>query len=153
MKYNEVMKVEPGTNLVVGDITFPVHKVSDYKTRTNDRWRDLISKAEKAEYVLELQAGDNEVRFWSQILDMPEIEPGVKELDYGGRHFEPVESGTKARVVTKDKEGTVEEDSITSVYADVEDENILFSIERKGEKLFLWYSTLVFDLKSIKVSK
>ena len=152
MKYNEVMKVGPGTVLLVNSELFQVLRVSGYKCRTAS-WLNLAARTSSGgEKVLELSDGD--IRLWRQVFDLSGVSPATESVDYHGHHFEVDESRVRAKTVTRNVAGKdVQEDSVTSVYVDEKDESGLLSIETKGEKLFVWYSNKMVSPKNIKTSK
>lgn len=150
MKCNEVMKVEPGTVLLVGGEPFEVHRVSKYQCRTAS-WLNLVTQTSSGEKVLELS--DGEIRLWQQVFDLSDVSPATDSVDYRGHHFEVDESRVRAKTATRNVAGEIQEDSITSVYVDERDESVLLAIETKGEKLFIWYSDKMVSPKDIKTSK
>lgn len=154
MKYNEVMKVEPGTVLLVGGEPFEVHRVSNYKCRTAS-WLNLIAQTPRGEEVLELSDGG--IRLWRQVFAFAyrnDISPATESVDYRGHYFEVDESRVRAKTITRNVAGEeIQEDSVTSVYVDERDESVLLSIETKGEKFFVWYSDKMISPKNIKMSK
>lgn len=150
MKYSELMKVEPGSILIVNSEPFQVDEVSHYTSRTA-KWFNLVSKPATGEKVLELSDGD--IRLWTQVLDLLDVSPDLDEVDYHGHHFEVDESRVRAEVQTRNAQGELQTElSITSVYVTDDDEDILLSIELKGDKLFVWYSDRTISPKDIKMS-
>ena len=149
MKYNEVMKVEPGTVLLVNGEPFEVHRVSNYQCRTAS-WLNLVMQTLSGEKVLELS--DGKIREWTQVLDMPDAGVEMETVDYHGHHFEVDESRVRAKTLSRNVAGKIQENSVTSVYVDELDEHVLLSIETRGDKLFVWYSDRVISPKDIKVA-
>lgn len=147
MKYSELIKIEPGTCLLVSSVPFAVHQVSDYKSRTA-KWRNLVSETVNGEVVLEFSDGD--IRQWTQVLDLLSMDPGMEEVQYRGHHFEVDESKVRAKTETRTATGVAYEVSVTSVYVDEEDEDVLLSIELKGVQIFVWYSDKMISPRNIK---
>lgn len=149
MQYRKLIKTESGAILSVNGKAFPVHEVSPYKAGTS-KWLNLVSKTKSGEKVLELS--DGEVRWYDQVLDMPDASLDMEIVEYKGRRFNVIETRVHAEVTTCTAEGITKEESITSLYEDEEDEDVLFSIEQKGDKLFVWYSDGTISLKDIKLA-
>ena len=150
MQYGKLMKTESGVILSIVDKAFPVHEVSPYKAGTS-KWLNLVSKTESGEKVLELS--DGEVRWYDQVLDMPDASLDMGIVEYKGRRFKAIETKVHAEVTTRTTGGITKEESITSLYADEEDEDVLFSIEQKGDKLFVWYSDRTISPRDIKLAQ
>jgi len=151
MKYSDLMNVksESGSILTVNGETFQVDQVSNYKSRTAS-WLNLIDQSAKVEKVLELSDGD--IRLWTQVLDLPDVSPDMDVVDYRGHHFEVDESRVRAKTETRNAVGELQTElSITSVYIDEKDEDVLLSIELKGNRLFVWYSAKMIAPKDIKM--
>ncbi len=161
MKYSELFKKEPGIMLWLKDVPFLrkgsypflVEERSVYKTTTNDRWDNLTllgEPGEMSEEVLEL--ADGGVRYWKQVF-LKGAKPSMRVVRFQGKRFEMDQYMMRARVETVKNDGEIQkEDSITSVYAYTDDENILFSIELKGEKMYCWFSEGTISSRSITTS-
>lgn len=151
MEYNRLKKLAmPGVILEVAGVSFKVDQVLAYKCPTNS-WLNLVDQTSSSgEQVLELSDGD--IRLWRQVLDLPGVSPAKRTVNYRGRHFKCQELMVQAKTVIREKAGKEHtEDSVTSVYVDEKDEDILLSIEIIEGKIFVWYSDKMIPSRDIKL--
>jgi hypothetical protein len=145
MKYRELAGVKLGEVLMVNGTPLKVEKIQRYQGKI-DSWLDLIALTPNGEWLVEMEGGN--VREYKEVLDLPNVNPSMDEVDYRERHWEVDESRVRAKVIVETADEKIEEPSVCSVYSNQKD-NSLLGIETRGGKTFVWYSDRILSPRDI----